>query len=539
MYELLITRFPQLSDNHTGKQSRVFARMRNISLFAFARIRFFVYLHAERIEQHSIAMGNNCRTLSYLCRLTLTQARNRNHTPQTAEGTRIKLAFLPPYSPNFNQIERLWKFLRKKVINSGFYRTKEKFRKKLYISMNKRFSTRRLFIAFTNIALFSLNALFMGCASSKNTARMTLYLDENFNKEEQMCYISCIKTWISGNEQVIADSAKIKAGQKKVRFKVECPVETKYTFCFSKRGPLGANIIVPPKSRLKVVLAPVAYDSNGQLKVSGKGSEAENELAHFKNVLDSLQQKIECTDYTDSVKYYRQQMVDSFIGEIKSTEHPRLAFSYYIWLRTGHSRSLKEGELLALKEFLAAKFDHPSIQRLLEEGSGIPGSPDSHRAGEKIGQIRAERNAVLQQDTAIGGKLRLEFYDQENRLVSLDDIDSEYILVDFWASWCKPCQKEIPYLKQALARHKDKLCIYAVSIDRYIQSWKRGIERDDTGEFVHLIGSGKNGLPNEMIQALGIYSIPSNFLLDKDHRIVARNLRGEQLIQALDSLLKE
>lgn len=46
-----------------------------------------------------------------------------------AEGTRIKQIFLPPYSPNLNLIERLWKFLRKKVINTGFYRTKEEFRR--------------------------------------------------------------------------------------------------------------------------------------------------------------------------------------------------------------------------------------------------------------------------------------------------------------------------------------------------------------------------------------------------------------------------
>lgn len=46
-----------------------------------------------------------------------------------AEGTKIKQIFLPPYSPNLNLIERLWRFLRKKVINTGFYRTKEEFRK--------------------------------------------------------------------------------------------------------------------------------------------------------------------------------------------------------------------------------------------------------------------------------------------------------------------------------------------------------------------------------------------------------------------------
>ncbi len=54
------------------------------------------------------------------------------HNKELAEwvdGTRIKQIFLPPYSPNLNLIERLWKFLRKKVINTGFYRTKEEFRK--------------------------------------------------------------------------------------------------------------------------------------------------------------------------------------------------------------------------------------------------------------------------------------------------------------------------------------------------------------------------------------------------------------------------
>ena len=48
---------------------------------------------------------------------------------QWVKGTRIRQVFLPPYSPNLNLIERLWKMLRKKVINTGFYRTKEEFRR--------------------------------------------------------------------------------------------------------------------------------------------------------------------------------------------------------------------------------------------------------------------------------------------------------------------------------------------------------------------------------------------------------------------------
>lgn len=61
--------------------------------------------------------------------------RNKKLT-EWVEEVRIKQIFLPPYSPNLNLIERLWKFLRKKVINSGFYRTKEKFREAIMLFFN-------------------------------------------------------------------------------------------------------------------------------------------------------------------------------------------------------------------------------------------------------------------------------------------------------------------------------------------------------------------------------------------------------------------
>ena len=124
-------------------------------------------------------------------------------------------------------------------------------------------------------------------------------------------------------------------------------------------------------------------------------------------------------------------------------------------------------------------------------------------------------------------------------MVSADELPQEYVLVDIWASWCKPCQKEVPYLRAAQEKYGDRLAIYAVSIDRFPNRWKAAIERDNTQSFIHTMGAASDGFPNERIKGMGIKSIPANFLLDKDRRIVAKDLRGERLMQVLDSLMSK
>lgn len=379
---------------------------------------------------------------------------------------------------------------------------------------------------------------FTSCASHKSTARMTLYLDDSFNKEIQTCYVYGIKSWISANEFAIFDSVRIKRNQKKVRFKVECPMETAYRFCFTKQGPINERITIRPRSKAKLYLKPLSNDLNGYLVVTGNGTEPTcAERLFMTTVMDSIQHKIENANDIDLQNLYKQQMADSLVKQIRTIPYPSVAFSYYIKLRTGFSHNLKNDELSSLKEFLQKRFNHPSIQNL-EKYSKPTRAKGSHEMS-LIRQIQDSRSAALKQNTILGAPISLALYGLENRMVSLQEINTEYILVDFWASWCKPCQKEIPYLKEALDKYGDKLSIYAVSIDRYYDSWIKGITRDGSESFVHVIGSDKQGLPNAAVQGLGIKAIPSNFLLDKNKRIVEKNLRGEQLMQTLDSLINQ
>ena len=139
----------------------------------------------------------------------------------------------------------------------------------------------------------------------------------------------------------------------------------------------------------------------------------------------------------------------------------------------------------------------------------------------------------------MGAKLQLAFPHISKKKINTDSIAEEYVLVDFWASWCVPCRKETPFLKMAKERYKDKLAIYAVTIDADTLKWEKAIEEDSTRYFIHVRGVSDRNVPDKQVRALKIKSIPRNFLLDKERRIIAKDLRGEELLNALEQLISQ
>lgn len=128
--------------------------------------------------------------------------------------------------------------------------------------------------------------------------------------------------------------------------------------------------------------------------------------------------------------------------------------------------------------------------------------------------------------------------DSTGRLVKLSDYRGQYVLVDFWASWCKPCRAENPNMLAAYKKFKDKnFTILGVSLD------------DDKGRRAWLHAVAQDSLPWTQVSDLkgfespaavlyGVKAIPSNFLIDPSGKIVGRNLRGEELEKELAVLLK-
>ena len=119
----------------------------------------------------------------------------------------------------------------------------------------------------------------------------------------------------------------------------------------------------------------------------------------------------------------------------------------------------------------------------------------------------------------------------------IDNPANKYTLVDFWASWCGPCMGEVPHLKQTYDKfHKKGFEIYGVSFDRDRDKWLAAVREHGMG-WVQV--SDLNGFDNLAAKDYAVQSIPSNFLIDAQGVIVAKNLRGEDLCSKVAELLAE
>ncbi len=142
---------------------------------------------------------------------------------------------------------------------------------------------------------------------------------------------------------------------------------------------------------------------------------------------------------------------------------------------------------------------------------------------DKIGAVGTKAVDFTQTDTA-------------GNSVSLSQFKGKYVLLDFWASWCRPCRAENPNVVAAYKAFKNKnFTVLSVSLDETKDSWLRAIKMDNLA-WTHI--SDLKYWSNAVAMEYHIQSIPQNFLIDPNGVIIGKNLRGEQLFQKLKELLK-
>jgi len=125
----------------------------------------------------------------------------------------------------------------------------------------------------------------------------------------------------------------------------------------------------------------------------------------------------------------------------------------------------------------------------------------------------------------------------EGDTIKLSSTRGSVVLLDFWASWCAPCRKENPNLLNVYnIYHKKGFQIYQVSLDKTKESWIKGIQDDHLEKWIHV--SDIQYWNSIVVPLYKIESIPFNYLLDKEGRIIASNLRGEKLQNRLAELFK-
>lgn len=144
-------------------------------------------------------------------------------------------------------------------------------------------------------------------------------------------------------------------------------------------------------------------------------------------------------------------------------------------------------------------------------------------------------------NTKVGsiGSQAVEFTqtDVDGKPVALSSFRGKYVLVDFWASWCRPCRDENPNVVNAFNKYKERnFTVLGVSLDQSRAPWLKAIKNDNL-EWTQV--SDLKGWSNEVAGKYNVQSIPQNFLVDPSGKIIAKNLRGPELHSRLEELLKK
>ena len=339
---------------------------------------------------------------------------------------------------------------------------------------------------------------------------------------------------ISGTVEGIADGETIYLQEAKGRelIKLDSAVVANGAFTFNGRQDAAVNrYITYTPAEGKRIMADFFLE-NGNITVAlGEESKIagtpnndiyqayKTESAALNKEIKAMYEKGKAEDMTDEQKAEMEKTLEGLYNKqndlIYNTIDANITNPVGIHLWPGNSYSMELEQLQAL----AAKV------------------PAEYKSNERIAKL-LQRIEVLAK-TAVGQKFTdFTLPSPEGNPVKLSDIiaKNKYTLIDFWASWCGPCRREMPNVVAAYKEYNKKgFGIVGVSLDSDAEAWKKAIKEMGM-TWDHM--SDVKGWQCEGAALYGVNSIPATVLVAQDGTIVERNLRGEAIKEKLAELLK-
>jgi thiol-disulfide isomerase/thioredoxin len=277
-------------------------------------------------------------------------------------------------------------------------------------------------------------------------------------------------------------------------------------------GSKGTGLMAEYNTRLRQTIRELSGLRSIYLKSLGTP-----ELPVVMDRLDSIAQS-----YLTEINYYTKKYIDQNLNSLVSLValyqqvapgeyilHPEKDLKYF--------QKVDSSLMLNYPDYEPVKSLHEQVQEMASVTT----------AGQEISPVSGEN--------LLAPEISLQNPDGDT--IKLSSTRGNVVLLDFWAAWCPPCRAENPNLVIAYNLwHSKGFQIYQVSLDKTREEWLRGIKDDHLEKWIHV--SDVKYWNSAVVTTYRIESIPTNFLLDREGKIIATNLRGETLQTKLAELFK-